>query len=32
MILRMMRGTILNKGMMTGVRIGKLPGGTVGLE
>ena len=32
MILRMMRGTVLKKGMMTGVRIGKLPGGTVGLD
>jgi hypothetical protein len=32
MILRMMRGTVLNKGMMAGVRIGKLPGGTVGLD
>lgn len=32
MILRMMRGTILNKGMMTGVRIGKVPGGTLGME
>ena len=32
MILRLMRGTIINKGMMPGVRIGKLPGGTVGLE
>ena len=31
-ILRMMRGTVLTKGMMTGVRIGKLPGGTVGLD
>jgi hypothetical protein len=32
MILRTMRGTILNKGMMTGVKIGKIPGGTLGLE
>jgi len=32
MILRLMRGTIVNKGMMPGVRIGKLPGGTVGLD
>ena len=32
MILRMMRGTVLKKGMTAGVRIGKLPGGTVGLE
>jgi hypothetical protein len=32
MILRLMRGTIINKGMMPGVRIGKLPQGTVGTE
>jgi hypothetical protein len=32
MILRMMRGVVLKKGMMPGVRIGKLPGGTVGLD
>ena len=32
MILRLMRGTILKKGMMAGVRVGELPGGTVGLE
>jgi hypothetical protein len=32
MILRLMRGMVLKKGMMPGVRIGKLPGGTVGLE
>jgi hypothetical protein len=32
MILRLMRGTILNKGMMPGVRVGKIPEGTVGLE
>ena len=31
-ILRLMRNRILNQGMMTGVRIGKLPGGTVGLD
>jgi hypothetical protein len=31
-ILRLMRNKILNGGMMTGVRIGKLPGGTVGLD
>src|SRR4026208_1710066 len=30
LILRLMRGTILNKGMMPGVKIGRLPGGTVG--
>jgi hypothetical protein len=32
LILRLMRGTILNKGMMPGVRVGKIPEGTVGLE
>ena len=32
MVLRLMRGMVLKKGMMPGVRIGKLPGGTVGLE
>ena len=32
MILRLMRGTVLNKGMMPGVRVGKIPGGTLGLE
>jgi hypothetical protein len=32
MILRLMRGTILNKGMMPGVRVGKIAEGTVGLE
>ena len=31
-ILRMMRGRILNKGMMPGVKVGRLPGGTVGLD
>ena len=31
-ILRLMRGTILNKGMMPGVRVGKIPEGTLGLE
>ena len=28
----MMRGRILNKGMMPGVKVGRLPGGTVGLD
>jgi hypothetical protein len=32
LILRSLRGTILKKGMMTGVKIGKVPGGTVGLD
>src|SRR5688500_15629222 len=32
MVLRLMRGMVLKKGMMPGVRIGKLPGGTVGLD
>jgi hypothetical protein len=32
MILRMMRGRILNKGMMTGVKVGRAPGGTLGLD
>jgi hypothetical protein len=32
MVLRLMKGVVLKKGMMPGVRIGKLPGGTVGLE
>jgi hypothetical protein len=32
MVLRLMRNSVLRKGMMPGVRIGKLPGGTVGLE
>ena len=32
MILRMMKGKILNHGMTSGVKIGRLPGGTVGLE
>ena len=31
-ILRMMRGRILNKGMVPGVKVGRLPGGTVGLD
>ena len=32
MILRLMRNTILTKGMMPGVKVGRVPGGTVGLE
>jgi hypothetical protein len=32
LILRMMRGGILRKGMMPGVKIGRVPGGTVGLD
>jgi hypothetical protein len=32
LILRTMRGTILNKGMMPGVKVGRIPGGTLGLE
>ena len=32
LILRAFRGTILNKGMMSGVRIGKVPEGTVGVD
>jgi hypothetical protein len=32
LVLRCFRGTILNKGMMSGVRIGKVPGGTVGID
>ena len=32
LILRMFRNRTLNKGMPAGVRIGKAPGGTVGLE
>jgi hypothetical protein len=32
MILRAMRGAILKKGMMAGVRVGKVPGGTLGTE
>ena len=31
-ILRLMRNSILTRGMMTGVRIGKLPGGTLGVD
>jgi hypothetical protein len=31
-ILRMMRGRILNKGMMPGVKVGRVPGGTLGLD
>src|SRR5688500_10147814 len=32
MILRLMKGTILRKGMRPGVKLGRLPGGTMGLE
>lgn len=32
LILRLFRGRILNKGMMTGVRVGNAPGGTIGLD
>ena len=32
MILRLMKNRVLTKGMMPGTRIGRLPGGTVGLE
>ena len=32
MILRLMRNRIINKGMMSGVKIGRVPGGTVGLN
>ena len=32
MILRLMRNRIINKGMMSGVKIGRVPGGTVGLD
>jgi hypothetical protein len=32
LIARLMKNSILTKGMMPGMRIGKLPGGTVGLE
>ena len=32
LILRMLRGRIINKGMMPGVKVGRVPGGTVGLE
>lgn len=32
LIVRMFRGQILRKGMMAGVRVGKVPGGTVGLD
>ena len=30
--LRMLRNRILNTGMITGVKIGKIPGGTLGME
>ena len=32
LILRAMRGRVLNQGMMAGVKIGRLPEGTVGVE
>jgi hypothetical protein len=32
MALRALRGRILNTGMITGVKIGRLPGGTLGME
>ena len=32
LVLRGMRNTILNRGMMTGIKVGKVPGGTLGLE
>src|SRR5690349_20727352 len=32
LILRMMRNRILTKGMMPGVKVGRVPGGTLGLE
>ena len=32
LILRLMRGSILRKGMMAGVKVGKVPGGTLGLD
>lgn len=32
LILRLMRGRILSKGMMPGVKIGRAPGGTLGLD
>jgi len=32
LVLRLMRGRILDKGMMAGVKIGKTPGGTLGLD
>ena len=31
-VARLMRNRILSKGMMAGVKVGKLPGGTLGLE
>src|SRR3954467_4461007 len=31
-IVRMFRGQILRKGMMAGVKVGKVPGGTLGTE
>jgi hypothetical protein len=32
LILRLLRNRILNQGMMTGVKIGRLPGGTLGVD
>ena len=32
LIARLMKNSVLNKGMMPGMRIGRLPGGTVGLD
>ena len=32
LILRMMRNRILNHGMMAGVKVGRVPGGTLGLD
>src|SRR5688572_4707312 len=32
MILRLMRGRVLNHGMTSGVRIGRVPGGTLGTD
>ena len=32
LILRLMRNTILNKGMMPGVKVGRVPGGTLGTD
>ena len=32
LILKLMRNRILNQGMMTGVKIGRVPGGTVGTD
>jgi hypothetical protein len=32
MILKLFRGTILNRGMMAGVRVGRIPAGTVAID